>query len=62
VGIATSEAVDRKREQNPKKPPAISLGHLGGRDEEKARAKKLSPDRRSKIARKTAQARYGHRR
>ena len=37
---------------------AKALGHLGGLKGEKARAKKLSPEQRSKIAQKAARARW----
>jgi len=40
-----------------KNPAAVSLGSLGG----KARAKKLSAERRREIARKAIQARWGQR-
>jgi hypothetical protein len=63
VDTATGEAVDRDKEQpKPKNPAAVSLGRLGGRKGGKARAEKLSPERRSEIARKAAQARYGKKR
>jgi hypothetical protein len=59
VDIATGEAADRDEEQKPKNPAAVSLGRLGGRKGGKARAEKLSPERRREIARQAAQARYG---
>jgi hypothetical protein len=60
VDIATGETADHEELQRPKKnPAAVSLGRLGGRKGGKARAEKLSPERRSEIARKAAQARYG---
>ena len=59
VDIATGEAVDSDKEQKPKNRAAVSLGRLGGRKGGKARAEALSPERRSEIARKAAQARYG---
>jgi hypothetical protein len=42
-----------------KNPAAVALGRLGGLKGGKARAKSLSPKKRSQIARKAAQARYG---
>jgi hypothetical protein len=42
-----------------KNPAAVALGRLGGLRGGKARAKKLSPERRREIARKAAQARWG---
>ena len=38
---------------------AVFLGRLGGKKGGIARAKKLTPERRSEIARKAAQARWG---
>lgn len=51
------EARDR-----PKNPAAVALGKLGGPKGGRARAKALSPDRRSEIARKAAIARWKGRR
>lgn len=42
-----------------KNPAAVALGKLGGSKGGKIRAKKLSPERRSEIARKAALARWG---
>ena len=42
-----------------KNPAAVALGRLGGLKGGKARAKKLSPERRKEIAKKAAQARWG---
>lgn len=42
----------------PKNPAAVALGRLGGKKGGKARAEKLSPERRSEIARKAAEARW----
>ncbi|NQU58462.1 MAG: hypothetical protein HQ513_14610 [Rhodospirillales bacterium] len=41
-----------------KNPHAVALGRLGGKKGGKARAAKLSPKRRTEIAKKAAQARY----
>ncbi len=41
-----------------KNPAAVALGRLGGKKGGKARAKKLSPERRSEIASLAAQARW----
>ena len=46
-------------EPNEKNPHAVALGRLGGKKGGKARAEKLSPEQRSEIARKAAQARWG---
>jgi len=47
-------------EDNPpaKNPAAVELGRLGGKKGGKARAQKLSPQQRSKIARLAALARW----
>ena len=46
-------------ESPPKKnPAAVALGRLGGLKGGKARAKKLSAEKRSEIARKAAEARW----
>jgi hypothetical protein len=44
-----------------KNPAAVALGKLGGLKGGKARAKKLSKEQRSAIARKAAQSRWGRR-
>lgn len=44
-----------EREKNP---AAVLLGRLGGLKGGKARAEKLTPERRSEIARKAAQSRW----
>lgn len=41
-----------------KNPAAVALGRLGGQKGGRARADKLTPGQRSKIARKAAQARW----
>lgn len=41
-----------------KNPAAVELGRLGGRKGGNARAAKLTPERRSEIARKAAQTRW----
>jgi hypothetical protein len=62
VDLATGSAEDRdvSEDQN-KNPAAVQLGRLGGSKGGKARARKLSAERRTEIARKAAQARYGKR-
>ena len=42
-----------------KNPAAVALGRLGGKKGGPARAEKLSPERRSEIAQKAAEARWG---
>jgi hypothetical protein len=60
VALATGE---RHEAPDPdtagKNPAAVALGRLGGLKGGKARADSLSPKKRSEIARKAAQARYG---
>ena len=58
VDLATGSAEDRPMPEDDKNPAAVQLGRLGGLKGGKARAKKLSPKRRSEIARMAAQARY----
>jgi hypothetical protein len=53
--IATGEIEDEKAEKNPH---AAALGKLGGMKGGKARASKLSPGKRSAIAKKAAKARW----
>jgi hypothetical protein len=57
VDISVGEVEDPrvKREKNP---AAVALGALGGRKGGRARAEKLSAERRSEIARAAAKARY----
>jgi hypothetical protein len=52
VEQATSESTDEKN------PHAVELGRLGGLKGGKARAEKLTPEQRSEIATKAAQARW----
>lgn len=54
VDIATGEAEDAGEEPTPKEPRAKKAGKKGG----PARAKALSPERRSQIASIAAQARW----
>ena len=55
----TGEA--RKPDMEEKNPAAVALGRLGGLKGGKARAKSLSPEVRSEMAKKAAQARWSHR-
>lgn len=64
VDEATSESTpeEQSEEAEPKKnPAAVALGKLGGAKGGKARAEKLTAERRSEIARKAAQARWKNR-
>ncbi len=47
-----------KQPTKKKNPAAVALGRLGGLKGGKARAKKLSPEKRKEIAKKAAQARW----
>lgn len=60
---ATSEAeVETDADTQPEKnPAAVALGRLGGKKGGKARALRLSAERRSEIARDAARARWAHR-
>lgn len=55
VQMATGQ-VEKPAEKNP---AAVSLGRLGGLKGGKARATKLTPQRRSEIAKKAAKQRWG---
>lgn len=57
VDISVGEVED-PREKHEKNPAAVALGSLGGRKGGKARAAKLTPEQRSEIAQKAAQARW----
>jgi len=60
--VAAFEAVSRltgsRASERKKNPAAVALGSLGGRKGGKARAAKLTAERRQEIARKAAQARW----
>lgn len=60
VDDATSDEARHKPEERPKNAAAVELGRMGGLKGGKARAEKLSPERRAEIARKAAAARWGH--
>jgi hypothetical protein len=53
VDIATGNDPDAKKD-----PAAVALGRRGGLKGGKARATKLSPEKRAEIARRAAQARW----
>lgn len=48
-----------KPPEKPKNPAAVELGRLGGLKGGKARAAKLSPEKRKAIAKKAAEKRWG---
>jgi len=55
------EHLDGTQLENPnegKNPHAVALGRMGGQKDAKARAAKLSPKRRSQIAKRAAKARW----
>ncbi|HLW70218.1 MAG TPA: hypothetical protein VKS22_06310 [Candidatus Binataceae bacterium] len=54
--IATGQVEDR--EQDSRNPAAVALGKLGGAKGGKARAEKLTKERKSEIARKAAKTRW----
>ena len=56
VQIATEG--EPETEDDGKNPAAVALGRLGGKKGGKARAKKLTPERRSEIATNAARARW----
>ena len=58
VDIATGEVKKGEQSQPEKNPAAVALGRLGGLKGGRARATKLSPKKRSEIAKKAAQSRW----
>lgn len=63
VNTLASEIVEQATQEpetqpDRKNPAAVALGHLGGLKGGKARAKRLSPERRKEIAKKAAKARW----
>lgn len=57
VDIATGEADDKPADEG-KNPAAVALGRLGGQKGGKARAKSLTAEQRSAIAKKAAAGRW----
>ncbi len=55
---AATEGEEWPEEFEGKNPAAVMLGRLGGKKGGKARAEKLSPQRRREIAQKAAQTRW----
>ncbi len=60
VDIATSETPAPENKDNGKNPAAVELGRLGGLKGGKSRAKKLTAEQRSEIAKKAAKKRWQH--
>ena len=58
VDQATSEEPETEEKGDGKNPAAVALGRLGGKKGGPARAKKLTPEQRSEIAKKAAAARW----
>ena len=60
INVIASNVVDKATDEEHivKNPAAVALGRLGGLKGGKARARKLSPERRSEIAKKAASARW----
>lgn len=60
AAIVADAAAENAPEEEPsnKNPAAVALGRLGGLKGGRARAKKLSPERRKEIARKAALKRW----
>lgn len=58
----TEQATDEDNQNQPieKNPAAVALGRLGGLKGGKARADKLTPERRKEIAAKAAAKRWGN--
>lgn len=60
INVIASNIVDKATDEKHivKNPAAVALGRLGGLKGGKARARKLSPERRTEIAKKAASARW----
>ena len=58
VDLATGEAQEEPPQDSGKNPHAVALGRLGGKKGGKARAAKLTPEKRIEVARKAAKARW----
>lgn len=57
----STEGSERQNAEPVKNPAAVELGRLGGLKGGKARAEKLSPNKRSEIAKRAAAARWAAR-
>jgi hypothetical protein len=63
TGQVEDRAPDRPEDSSKDKDPAaVALGRKGGLKGGKARAANMTPERRAEVARKAAQARWGHNR
>jgi len=56
--VPDAEPTDEAPVEDEKNPAAVALGRLGGKKGGPARAKKLTKEQRSAIAKKAAQARW----
>ena len=59
--VPDAEPDEESPESGAKNPAAVALGRLGGKKGGPARAKKLTKQQRSEIAKKAAAARWGNR-
>lgn len=59
TGQAPRTLPPAERSDEEKDPAAVARGSRGGKKGGKARSRKLTPERRSEIARKAARARWG---
>ena len=58
-GIVEQATQESEKPPGHKNPAAVALGRLGGLKGGKARASKLTPERRKEIAEKAARTRWG---
>jgi hypothetical protein len=58
LDIITTEGEEKPKDKSGKNPAAVALGKLGGLKGGKARAEKLSDEKRKEIAKKAAAARW----
>lgn len=58
--IATGETKDEEKTKDGKNAAAVALGRLGGQKGGKARANKLTPEKRKEIAKKAAEKRWSN--
>ena len=58
VDLSVGQETEEQSEEREKNPHAVALGRLGGQRGGKARAERLTPARRSEIARTAAKSRW----
>lgn len=61
VDLSVGEATEEQPIEREKNPHAVALGRLGGQRGGRVRAERLSPAKRSEIARAAAKSRWGKR-